>query len=66
VVYNQGRHIIRSSLYFLFLYLLERYKWRSTFPWLRFVDRTIFSYSIIFSITCTAVTGGIMMNRKQL
>jgi len=26
----------------------------------------LFSHSILFSITCTSVTGGIMMNRRQL
>jgi len=36
------------------------------FPWLRFVDQIIFSLSIFFSITCTSVTGGIMINRRQL
>jgi len=58
--YNQGQLII------LFLRLIERYIWRSVFPWLRFVDRTLISHSILFSITCTTVTGGIMMNRRQL
>jgi len=24
------------------------------------------SHSVLFSITCTSVTGGIMMNRRQL
>jgi len=37
-----------------------------SFPCLRFVDQTIFSHSILFSITCTSVTGGIMINRRQL
>jgi len=31
-----------------------------------FIDRTLFSHSILFSITCTSVTGGVMMNRRQL
>jgi len=36
------------------------------FPWLRFVDQITFSHSIFFSIMCTSVTGGIMINRRQL
>jgi len=31
-----------------------------------FFDQTLFSHSILFSITCTFVTGRIMMNRRQL
>jgi len=61
------RLTIKGGLPFLFLCLIERYSWRSSaFPWLRFVDQTLFSHSILFSITCTSVTGGIMMNRRQL
>jgi len=56
----------RATYIFLFLYLIERYRWRSVFPWLRFVYQTLFSYSILFSITCASVTAGIMMNRRQL
>ena len=47
-------------------YFIERYRWRSVFPWLRFVDQILLSQSIFFSITCTYVTGGIMINRRQL
>jgi len=62
------RLVIKGGLYFLFLYLIEMHRWRSVFPWLRFVDQTLFSYSILFSIAFTfkSVTGGIMMNRRQL
>ena len=35
-----------GRLTFLFLYLIETYKWRSVFPWLRFVDQTLRSHSI--------------------
>ena len=59
------RLTIKGGLQFLFLYFIERYRWRSVFPWLRFVDQTL-SHSIFFSITCTSVTGGIMINRRQL
>jgi len=31
-----------------------------------FIKKTLFSHSILFSITCTSLTGGIMMNRRQL
>ena len=31
-----------------------------------FVEQTLFSHDILFSITFTYVTGGIMMNRRQL
>jgi len=30
------------------------------------IDQTSLSHSIVFIITCTSVTGGIMMNRRQL
>jgi len=42
------------------------YGWRSVFTWLRFVDQILLAHSILFSITCTSVTGGIMINRRQL
>jgi len=44
---------IKGGLHFLFLYFIERYRWRSVFHWLRFVDQTLLSHSIFFSITCT-------------
>jgi len=31
-----------------------------------FFDQTPFLHSFLFSITCTSVTGWIMMNRRQL
>jgi len=34
--YNQRRLTIKHDLYVLFVYLMERYRWRSAFPWLRF------------------------------
>ena len=43
-----------------------RYRWRSVFPWLRFVDQILLAHSILFSITCPSVTGGFMINRRQL
>jgi len=60
------RLTIKGGLHFLFLFFIKRYRWRSVFPWLRFVDQTLLSHSIFFSITCTSVAGGIMINRKQL
>jgi len=33
-------------------------------PWLHFVEQTLISHSIFFSITFTFVPGGIMMNRQ--
>jgi len=41
------------GLHLLFLYLIEKHKWRSVFPWLRFVDQTLFTHSILFRIICT-------------
>jgi len=35
------------------------------FRW-RLVDQTLFSHSVLFSIMCTSLTGGIMMNRRHL
>jgi len=32
---------IKSGLHFLFFYFIERYRWRSLFPWLRFVDQIL-------------------------
>jgi len=32
--------------------------------WLRFVEQTLISHSILFIITCISITGGIMMNRR--
>jgi len=58
-------HIVKVRLHF-FLYLIERYKWHSVFPRLHFVNQTLFSHSILFAITCTSITGGIMVNRRQL
>jgi len=55
-----------GGLYFLFLYLIERHRWRSVLPWLRFFRPNYHFISIRFSITCTPVTEGIMMNRRQL
>jgi len=37
----------------LLLYLIRRYRWRSFFPWPRFVNQTLFSHFFLFSITCT-------------
>jgi len=43
--YNQG------GLHFIFLHLIERHRWRSVFLWLRFVDQSFLSNSILFSVT---------------
>jgi len=29
------------DLHFLFFYFIERFRWRSVFPWLRFVDQIL-------------------------
>jgi len=57
---------IKGGSHFLFFYFIERYRWRSVFPWLRFIDQTLLSHSFFFSNTCTSVTAGIVMNRRQL
>jgi len=44
------------------------HRWRPVFPWLRFIDQTLFALSFL-SVMCTrvfSVTGGIMMIRRQL
>jgi len=33
---------IKGGLYFVFLNFMERFRWRSVFPWLHFVDQTLF------------------------
>jgi len=50
---------IKSGLHFYFFTLSKGID-DAVFPWLRFVDDTL-SHSIFFSITCTSVTGGIMI-----
>jgi len=47
---------------------MERYRQRSgsVFPWLRFVDQTLFLHSILLSITCTSFIEGNTINRRQL
>jgi len=52
------------QLTFFLLYLVERYRWRSVLPWLCFFDQAFFPHSILFSITCISVTGGVMMNTR--
>ena len=59
------RSKITGGLHFLFLYFIEGCRWRSVFPWLRFVDQTFLSQSIFFSM-CTSVKRAIMINRKHL
>jgi len=54
---------IKDSLH-LFLHHIGSYRLHSAFPWLRFVDQTLFSHSILFNIMHTSITGGIMMNRR--
>jgi len=36
-----------------FIYLIKMSRWRSAFPWLRFVDQTLFTHSIPLSIIIT-------------
>jgi len=60
------RLTVKGGLHFLFFCFIERYRWRSVFPYAHFVDQILLSHSIFFNITCTSVTGGIMINRRQL
>jgi len=39
------RLISKGDLQFLFLYFIETYRWRSVFPWSRFVDQTSFAFA---------------------
>jgi len=43
VAYNQGQLIIEGGLHF-FLQLMEMSRWCPVFPWLHFVDQTLFSH----------------------
>ena len=59
VLFHFVRLTIKGGLHFV-LYLIERYWWRSAFPWLRFFRQSFhFTYCILFSITCTSVTAGL-------
>jgi len=56
VLFHFVRLTIKGGLHFV-LYLIERYWWRSAFPWLRFFRPTsLFTYCILFTIKCTSVT----------
>jgi len=44
---------ITGGLHFLFLYIIERHRWRSVFPWLRFVHQTLHRLSSFFPMICT-------------
>jgi len=52
---------LRSA--YTFFFSLSR--WHSVFPWLWFFEQTLVSHLIFFSITCTSITGGIVMNTRQ-
>jgi len=52
--------MIKGGLHFLFL------GDDTVFPWLCFFYQTLFLCYILYSIMCTSVTGGIMMNKRQL
>jgi len=39
------RHIIKGGLHFLFLYVIERCRWRSVLPWLHFIDLSLRLYA---------------------
>jgi len=41
--------MINGGLYFLFLYLIGRYLWRSAFPLLRFFDKKLSFHILFFS-----------------
>ena len=60
------RLAMNGGLHCLFFYFIERHRWRSVFSWLRFLDQILLSHSILFNITCTSVTGGIIINIRQL
>ena len=51
--------IISCGLHLLFLYLIERYRWRSVFPWLLFVDQALFSHSISLASSAHASQEGL-------
>jgi len=56
------RFTIKGGLHFFFT--LSNDRWRSAFAWLRFFrPNSLFTYCILFRITCTSVTRGIMLNR---
>jgi len=59
------RRTIKGGLHFISL-LYRKLQMTLSLPWLRFVDQILLSHSIFFSITCTSVTVGIMINRRQL
>jgi len=57
--YNQGRIIF-------FFSLSKGTDDAQSFLGYVFFDQTLISHSILFSTTCTSVSAGIMMNRRQL
>jgi len=42
--YEHGRLTIKDGLHFFISLLIERYRWRSVFPRLHFVDQTLFAF----------------------
>jgi len=66
ILISIGHGKIKGDINFFSSFLIERYRWRSISLWLRFFDQTLFSHSVLFNITCTSVTGEIMMNTRQL
>jgi len=54
------------GLYFKFLYVIESIDDAQSFLGYVFFDQYLLSHSTLFTITCTSVTGGIMINRRQL
>jgi len=59
------RLTIRTA-YIFYFFTLSKGIDDSFLPWLRFVDQTLLTHSIFLSITCTSVTRGIMINRRQV
>jgi len=59
------RLTIKGDLHLLLFCFIEKHKWHSAFPWLRFVHQILLTHPIFFSITCTSVAAGIMINRRQ-
>jgi len=59
--------LLSRAAYIFYIFTLSKYTDNvHRFLGYVFVNQTLFSHSILFSITCTSVTGGIMMNRRQL
>jgi len=58
---------LQSGTAYIFYFLLYRNVYMTlSLSLATFFDQILLSHSIFFNITCTSVTGGIMINRRQL